>query len=127
MVVATREERQRAIAFAQEEERLRDEVKRAWVESEDILREAEAAERARAEAELPRQLAATVAAGMACAAFSTTAYVLPTPHLFVPSSFAAYRLRRTNYDVELVLRDPEAHISMTWTEVYLRNPSFHLF
>lgn len=49
-VVAALEERQKAIALAQEEERLRDEAERAWVEGKDILREMETAKRARAEA-----------------------------------------------------------------------------
>lgn len=126
-VVAAREERQRAIGLAQEDERLRDEVERARVEEEDVLREMEAAEKARAEAELPRQSVVTVAAATKRAAYSVTVYVPPTPHLFVPSGFATYRPRRTDYKAELVLRDPTAHISMTWAEVYLQNLSFHSF
>lgn len=55
--MAAREERQKAIALALEEERLRDEAERARVEGEDALREMEVAERARAEAELPRRFA----------------------------------------------------------------------
>ncbi|KAI8555359.1 hypothetical protein RHMOL_Rhmol05G0168700 [Rhododendron molle] len=116
-VVAAREERQRTIALAQEEERLRDEAKRARVEGEDALREMEAAERARAEAELPRVPAATVAAGLKRGPFSATAYVPLTPHLFVPLGFQAYKPQRPDYDAELVLRDPETHISRTWIEV----------
>lgn len=90
-VMAAREERQKAIALALKEERLRDEAERARVEGEDALREMEVAERARAEAELPRRSVETVATGMERAKFSATAYVPPTPHLFVPSDFAAYR------------------------------------
>ncbi|KAI8522295.1 hypothetical protein RHMOL_RhmolUnG0004900 [Rhododendron molle] len=37
----------------------------------------------------------------------------------MPSSFAA-KPRRTEYDGELVLRDPDTHISNTWTEMYIR-------
>ncbi|KAI8560195.1 hypothetical protein RHMOL_Rhmol04G0236900 [Rhododendron molle] len=48
VVVAAREERQKAIALAQEEERLRDEAESARVEGEDALREMEAARRAKA-------------------------------------------------------------------------------
>lgn len=92
-VVTAREERQKAIALAQEEERLRDEAERARVEGKDVLREAEVAERARAEVELPRVPAATVAAGLECAPFSVTAYVPSTPLLFVPFNFAGYRPR----------------------------------
>lgn len=68
---------------------MRDEAARARVEREEALRDIEAAERARAEAELPRLPAVTVAAGMERAAFSATTCVPPTPHLFVPSGFAA--------------------------------------
>ncbi|KAI8563793.1 hypothetical protein RHMOL_Rhmol03G0136700 [Rhododendron molle] len=49
--------------------------------------------------------------------FSAEAYVPPTPHLFAPSGFAAYVPQRTKYDDEVVLRNPEAHIANTWSEV----------
>lgn len=114
-VVAALEERQKAITLAQEEERLRDEAERARVEGKDILRETEAAERARAKAELPRVPAATVAVGLERVPFSAAAYMPPTPHLFVLSGFLAYKPQGPNYDAELVLRDPETHISRTWT------------
>lgn len=80
--MAAREERQRAIGLAQEEERLRDKAKRARAEGEDILSEMEATERARAEAELPRRTAVAVAKATMRAKFSTEAYVPPTPHFF---------------------------------------------
>lgn len=87
-VVAALEERQKAIALAQEEERLRDEVERAWVEGEDILREMETAKRARAEAYNSDDGKATERTK-----FSAEAYVPPTPHLFIPSGLKAYRPR----------------------------------
>lgn len=123
-VLTAQEERQKAIVLAQEEERLRDEAERAKVEGEDVLREMEAAERARAEAELPRRTTVTVAKATVRAAFSATAYVPPTPHLFVLSRFKAYKPRQMDYEAELVLRDPMAHILTTWTEVYARNLLF---
>ncbi|KAI8543458.1 hypothetical protein RHMOL_Rhmol08G0219900 [Rhododendron molle] len=48
--------------------------------------------------------------------FSAEAHVPSTPHLFVPSGFAAYVPKRTEYDNELVLRDPEVHIANSWSE-----------
>ncbi|XP_058216837.1 protein MAINTENANCE OF MERISTEMS-like [Rhododendron vialii] len=48
--------------------------------------------------------------------FTAEGYMPPTPHLFVPSGFAAYKPRRMEYDPELVLRDPETHISSSWTK-----------
>ncbi|KAI8554996.1 hypothetical protein RHMOL_Rhmol05G0139500 [Rhododendron molle] len=91
-------------------------VERARAEEEEALREMEASKRARDKAKLPRQPTATVAAATEHSKFSATAYVPPTPHLFVPSGFTAYRPRRIDYEAEVVLRDPTTHISTTWTE-----------
>lgn len=119
-ILSAREERQREVVAAEAAER----AERERAEGEEALRDMEAAERARAEVELPRLPAATVVAGMERAAFLASAYMPPTPLLFVPSGFAAHRPRRIDYDAELVLRDPEVHISRTWIKVYLRNSSF---
>ena len=67
----------------------------------------------------PRVTAVVEAGRLTRPEFSAEAYVLPTPHLLVPSGFAPYVPRRTEYDEELVLRDPDRHISTTWAEVYL--------
>lgn len=88
-VLLAREERQREVKAAEAAAR----AERERAEGEEALRDMEAAERARAEAELPKRPAATVAAGMERAAFSAMASVPPTPHLFVPSGFATYRPR----------------------------------
>ncbi|KAI8538356.1 hypothetical protein RHMOL_Rhmol09G0096500 [Rhododendron molle] len=54
--------------------------------------------------------------------FSEEIYTLPRPHLFVPSGFAGYRLpQQTDYDLELVLRDPRVHIANTWAEAEQRD------
>ncbi|KAI8559675.1 hypothetical protein RHMOL_Rhmol04G0192100 [Rhododendron molle] len=73
---------------------------------------------AEAEVQWPRVTAVAEAGAVTRPDFSAEAYTPPTPHLFVPSSFAAYPPQRTEYDAELVLRDPETHIANTWTEVY---------
>lgn len=106
---------------------MRGEAERARVKREDVLREMEAAERAKAEAEWPRRTAMTVAKATAHATFLAAAYVPPTPHLFVRSGLKAYKLQQTDYEAELVLKDPTAHISITWTEVYARNLLFLSF
>lgn len=122
-VLSAREERQREVEVAE----VATGAKRARTEEEEALREMENAERARAEAELPRQTAVRMVKATTRAAFSAMAYVPPTPHLFVPSGFNAYRPWQTDYEAKLVLRDPTAHISMTWTEVYARNLLFLSF
>ncbi|KAI8568337.1 hypothetical protein RHMOL_Rhmol02G0190300 [Rhododendron molle] len=80
------------------------------------MRDAEAEERAGAEEQWPRVTAVAEAGAMKWPNYSTEAYVPPTPHLFAPSGFAAYVPQRTEYDEEMVLRDPEAHIANTWSE-----------
>ncbi|KAI8547621.1 hypothetical protein RHMOL_Rhmol07G0209600 [Rhododendron molle] len=59
-----------------------------------------------------------------CLEFSEETYTLPRPHLFIPSGFAGYKLpQQTDYDTELVLRDPRVHIANTWAEVYFLKTS----
>ncbi|KAI8530251.1 hypothetical protein RHMOL_Rhmol11G0041900 [Rhododendron molle] len=87
VVLSTREERQREIEATEEAARAK-----ARAKEEEALREMEAPERARAEAEQPRQSVVTVAKATKRAAFSVTAYVSPTPHLFVSSRFFRYKL-----------------------------------
>ncbi|KAI8555266.1 hypothetical protein RHMOL_Rhmol05G0161600 [Rhododendron molle] len=71
------------------------------------MRDAEAEERAGAEAQWPRVTAVAEAGAVTCPDFLAEAYIPPTPHLFVPSGFAVYAPRPTEYDAELVLRDPK--------------------
>ncbi|KAI8542717.1 hypothetical protein RHMOL_Rhmol08G0160800 [Rhododendron molle] len=103
LVLRAKEDRERAIAASEAAERAERERK----EREEPLRDMEAEERAEAEARWPRVTAVTEAGAMGGPDFSAEAYVPPTPHLFVPSGFAAYVPQRTEYDDELVLRDPE--------------------
>lgn len=51
------------------------------------------------------------------ARFVAKSYVLPEPHLFIPSGVESYVPRQDNYDTELVLRDPKRHLSKTWAQV----------
>ncbi|KAI8555016.1 hypothetical protein RHMOL_Rhmol05G0141300 [Rhododendron molle] len=85
----------------------------ARAEREEPLRDMEAEERAKAKADGPR----APVVNLTRPPFSAEAYVPHMPHLFVPSGFIAYKPRRTKYDVELALRDPETHILSSWTQV----------
>ncbi|KAI8535407.1 hypothetical protein RHMOL_Rhmol10G0171600 [Rhododendron molle] len=114
IVLKANEDRARAIAVAEAAARAEREQK----EREESLRDAEAEERARAEAQWPRVKAVAEAGTMTRPAFSAEAYIPPTPHLFVPSGFAAYVPRRREYDAKIVLKDPKVHIANTWTEAY---------
>ncbi|KAI8538461.1 hypothetical protein RHMOL_Rhmol09G0105800 [Rhododendron molle] len=113
LVLKAKEDRARAIEALEAAER----AERERVEREEQARDMEAKERATAETQWPRVKEMDEVGAVTCPAFSAEAYIPPTPHLFVLSGFAAYVPWRTEYDAELVLRDPETHISNTWTEV----------
>ncbi|KAI8550789.1 hypothetical protein RHMOL_Rhmol06G0134500 [Rhododendron molle] len=113
LVLKAKEERARAIASSKAAKRAERERK----EMEEPLRDAKVEKRAGAEAQGPQVKAVAEAGAMTRPAFSAEAYIPPTPHLFVLSSFAAFAPRRTEYDAELALRDPETHIANTWTEI----------
>lgn len=92
-VLTAREERQRAIELAREEERLRAEAKRARADEEDLEREAEAAERAQFDAAWVRETAVALAkarAQEAHAEFVAETYAPLEPHVFVLSGFVHY-------------------------------------
>lgn len=108
-----KEDQARAIEASEAAERAEREQK----EREEALRDAEAEERAGAEAQRPRVTAMVEAERTTRPVFSAEAYTPPMPHLFVPSGFAAYVPQPTEYDDELALRDPATHISSTWAEV----------
>ncbi|KAI8524807.1 hypothetical protein RHMOL_Rhmol13G0178500 [Rhododendron molle] len=112
IVLKAKEDRARAIAAIGVAERAERERK----EREGLTRDVEAEERAGAEAQGPRVTAVIEVGAVTRPDFSAEAYVPQTPHLFVPSGFAAYLPKRTEYDNELVLRDPEVHIANTWRE-----------
>ncbi|KAI8542706.1 hypothetical protein RHMOL_Rhmol08G0159800 [Rhododendron molle] len=109
IVLKAKEDQAKEIAAAEVAER----AEREQRERKEPLREAEAEERAGAEAQWPRVKAVAEPGAVIRPAFSAEAYIPPTPHLFVPSGFAAYVPRRTEYDAELMLRDPKTHISNT--------------
>ncbi|KAI8542705.1 hypothetical protein RHMOL_Rhmol08G0159700 [Rhododendron molle] len=109
MVLKAKEERARAIEASEAADR----AERERAEREEPMRDMEAEERAAAEAQWPRVTAVAEAGTVTRPDLSAEAYVPPTPHLFVPSGFAAYVPRRMEYDAELVLRDPEVHIANT--------------
>lgn len=118
-VLAAREERQRQIEKAQEEERLRAEAEGTSDDEQDLVKEAE---RAQADAAWAQESAVALAkarAEMTRAEFVAETYTPPEPHVFIPSGFDSYQLRWDEYDPELVLRDPTEHLSVTWAEVYL--------
>ncbi|KAI8568229.1 hypothetical protein RHMOL_Rhmol02G0182400 [Rhododendron molle] len=81
-----------------------------------------AEEREAEEAQGPRVRAVDEAGTVARPKFSEETYTLPRPHLFVPLGFAGYRPpQQTDYDLELVLRDPKVHIANTWAEAEQRD------
>jgi hypothetical protein len=120
IVLKAKEDRARAIEASEAAERAERELR----DREELLRDMEAEERARAEAVWPRVTAVAEAGRASRPVYSAEDYVPPTPHLFVPSGYTAYVPQRSEYDDELVLRDPSAHISMTWAEVYPERPPF---
>ncbi|KAI8572228.1 hypothetical protein RHMOL_Rhmol01G0181800 [Rhododendron molle] len=66
----------------------------------------------------PRVSAVAEAGALERPEFSEETYTPPRSHLFVPLGFAGYRPpQQTDYDPELVLRDPGVHIANTWAEV----------
>ncbi|KAI8524813.1 hypothetical protein RHMOL_Rhmol13G0179100 [Rhododendron molle] len=87
-----------------------------------LATDVKAEERGAEEAQRPRMSAMTEAGAMMRPEFSEETYTLPRPHLFVPSGFAGYRPpQQTDYDLELVLRDPRVHIANTWVEAKQRD------
>ncbi|KAI8538536.1 hypothetical protein RHMOL_Rhmol09G0111200 [Rhododendron molle] len=113
IVLKAKEERARAIAASEAAERAEREQK----DGEDLLREAEAEERAGAEAQRPRVTAVAKAGAMRWPDYAAETYTPPTPHLLIPSGFLAYTPQRSEYDDKTVLRDPQTHITNTWSEV----------
>ncbi|KAI8542923.1 hypothetical protein RHMOL_Rhmol08G0177500 [Rhododendron molle] len=103
----------RTIAAAEAAER----TEREQREREELLRDAEAEERAGAEVQWSRVIAVAEAGAVGQPNYLAEAYVPPTPNLFVPSGFAAYVPQRTEYDDDIVLRDPGAQIANTWFEI----------
>ncbi|KAI8530435.1 hypothetical protein RHMOL_Rhmol11G0058000 [Rhododendron molle] len=111
-VLRAKEERAQAIAASEAAERAEREQK----EGEDPLKEMEAEERAAEEAQGPRVTAVAEATAVKRPDYAAETYTPPIPHLFVPSGFSAYTPQRSEYEDEVVLRDPQTHIANTWSE-----------
>lgn len=116
LIARLRAERLRDIALSDEAARLEREQERTRA------REAEEAE----EMMGPRIPAVEETRRWERPAFDADAYILPEPHLIDPSGFDPYIWRCEEYDPDLILRDPESHLSRTWTTVYLFKPPFSI-
>ncbi|KAI8555309.1 hypothetical protein RHMOL_Rhmol05G0164800 [Rhododendron molle] len=96
-VVKAKEDRARAIEASEVAER----AERERAGPEGLVDDIEAEE-----GQGPRVRAVDEAGAMIRPEFSEETYVPPRPHLFVPSGFPGFKPQQTDYDVELVLRDP---------------------
>ncbi|KAI8550575.1 hypothetical protein RHMOL_Rhmol06G0117800 [Rhododendron molle] len=112
MVLKAKEERAQAIAAWEAAEK----AKRDRKDKKEPLQEMEAEERAAEEAHGPRVTAVAEAEAMRWPDYATETYTPPTPHLLIPSGFSAYTPQRSEYEDEMVLRDPQTHIANTWAE-----------
>ncbi|KAI8568376.1 hypothetical protein RHMOL_Rhmol02G0193800 [Rhododendron molle] len=112
MVLKAKEERARAIAAWEAAEKAERERK----DREDLLQDMEAEERAAEEAQGPRVKVVAEAAAMRRPDYAAETYTPPTLHLLIPSGFSAYTPQRSEYEDEMVLRDPQIHIANTWAE-----------
>ncbi|KAI8572908.1 hypothetical protein RHMOL_Rhmol01G0237500 [Rhododendron molle] len=120
-VLKAKEDRARAIEASEAAAR----AERERAGPGGLVADVEAEEKEVEEEQGSRVRAVDEAGAMTRPEFSKETYTPPRPHLFVPSGFAGYRPpQQTDYDVELVLRDPTVHIANTWAEVYfLKTPS----
>ncbi|XP_058224951.1 protein MAINTENANCE OF MERISTEMS-like [Rhododendron vialii] len=117
-VLAAREDRARQVERAQEEERLREEAERARAEEEAFESETEAAEEAQGEV-WSFERAVTLAESIRLAPrgqFDAASYAPPEPHVFIPSGVESLAPLRESYDAELILRDPQRHLSVDWAQ-----------
>ncbi|KAI8563789.1 hypothetical protein RHMOL_Rhmol03G0136300 [Rhododendron molle] len=118
-VLKAKEDRARAIEAAEAVVRAEREAEGERA-GEGLAADIEAEERDAEEAQGLRVSAVAEAGALKRPEFSEETYTLPRPHLFVPLGFAGYRPpQQTDYDPELILRDPGVHIANTWAEVYL--------
>ncbi|KAI8538396.1 hypothetical protein RHMOL_Rhmol09G0099800 [Rhododendron molle] len=118
-VLKAKEDRARAVEAAARAER---EAEGERAGSEGLAADVEAEEAEAEEALGPRVSAVAEAGALERPEFSEEAYTPPRPHLFVPLGFAGYRPpQQTDYDPELILRDPGVHIANTWAEAEQRD------
>ncbi|KAI8559535.1 hypothetical protein RHMOL_Rhmol04G0181200 [Rhododendron molle] len=109
-VLKAKEEQAKAIEAAETAAR----AERERAGPEGLAMDMEAKERDAEEAQGPRVSAVAEAGAMKRPEFSEETYMPPRPHLFVPSGSAGYRPpQQTDYDPELILRDPGVYIANT--------------
>ncbi|KAI8549169.1 hypothetical protein RHMOL_Rhmol06G0005500 [Rhododendron molle] len=121
-VLKAKEDRARAIQEAEATARAEREAERERAGPEGLAADMEAEERDAEEAQGPRVSAVAEAGALKRPEFSEETYTPPRPHMFVPSGFAGYRPpQQTDYDPELILRDPRVHIANTWAEAEQRD------
>ncbi|KAI8568369.1 hypothetical protein RHMOL_Rhmol02G0193100 [Rhododendron molle] len=120
-VLKAKEDRARAMEAAEAAVRAEREAEEERAR-EGLAADIEAEERDAEEAQGPRVSAVAEAGALKRPEFSEKTYTLPRPHLFVPLGFAGYRPpQQTDYDPELILRDPGVHIATTWAEAEQRD------
>ncbi|KAI8530163.1 hypothetical protein RHMOL_Rhmol11G0034100 [Rhododendron molle] len=108
-VLKAKEDRARAIEAAEAAAKAEREAERERA-GEGLAADVEAEE-----ALGPRLSAVAEAGALERPEFSEETYTPPRPHLFVPLGFGGYKPpQQTDYDPELILRDPGVHIANTW-------------
>ncbi|KAI8550652.1 hypothetical protein RHMOL_Rhmol06G0123900 [Rhododendron molle] len=118
-ILKAKEDRARVVEAAEAAARAEREVERERAGSEGLAADIEAEEAEAEEALGPRVSAVAEAGALERPEFSEETYTPPRPHLFVPLGFAGYKPpQQTDYDPELILRDPGVHIANTWAEVH---------
>ncbi|KAI8563542.1 hypothetical protein RHMOL_Rhmol03G0118200 [Rhododendron molle] len=121
-VLKAKEDRARAIEETEAAARAEREAERERVGPEGLAANMEAEEREAEEAQGPKVSAVAEAGALKRPEFSEETYTLSRSHLFVPSGFAGYKPpQQTDYDLELMLRDPGVHIANTWAEAEQRD------
>ncbi|KAI8572227.1 hypothetical protein RHMOL_Rhmol01G0181800 [Rhododendron molle] len=117
-ILKAKEDRAKAVEAAEAAARAEREAEGERAGSEGLAADVEAEEAEAEEALGPRVSAVAEAGALERPEFSEETYTPPRSHLFVPLGFAGYRPpQQTDYDPELVLRDPGVHIANTWAEV----------
>ncbi|KAI8547397.1 hypothetical protein RHMOL_Rhmol07G0192500 [Rhododendron molle] len=118
-ILKAKEDRARVIEAAEAAARAEREAERERAGPEGLAADIEAEEAEAEEALGPRVSAVAEAGALERPEFSEETYTSPRPHLFVPLGFAGYKPpQQTDYDPELILRDPGVHIANTWAEVH---------
>ncbi|KAI8571955.1 hypothetical protein RHMOL_Rhmol01G0161200 [Rhododendron molle] len=118
-ILKAKEDRAKTVEAAEAAARAEREAEGERAGSEGLAADVEAEEAEAEEALGPRVSAVAEAGALERPEFSEETYTPPRSHLFVPLGFAGYRPpQQTDYDPELVLRDPGVHIANTWAELW---------